>query len=78
MTDPEEYVCEKCFNDPKLIQWIREEGAVSNCGWCGVKRVRVLSLYEIGEAFREVASIYVEVTEPYGAGDSIEYLLQQD
>lgn len=35
MTDPEEYVCEKCFNDPKLIQWIREEGAVSNCGWCG-------------------------------------------
>ncbi|KAF0122220.1 MAG: Uncharacterized protein FD151_880, partial [bacterium] len=77
MTD-REYVCEKCFNDPKLIQWIREDGVISNCEWCGSRKVKVLSLYEIGEAFRDVASIYVAVTEPYGYGDSIEYLLQED
>ncbi len=70
--------CERCFQDQHLLEWIRKDGAIANCNWCGAKKVKVLPLDILGEAFREVVSIYVETNELYEFGDSIEFLLQQD
>lgn len=66
--------CERCFQDQRLLEWIRKEGSIANCNWCGAKKVKVLPLHILGKAFREVVSIYVEVK----SGDSIEFLLQED
>lgn len=73
-----DYACERCFQDQRLLEWVRKEGSIANCNWCGAKKVKVLPLHILGEAFREVVSIYVEANGPYEFGESIEFLLQED
>ena len=78
MSTARDYACERCFRDERIVEWFREEGSITNCGWCGATEVKVLPLCTLCEAFREVASIYVESSGPYKSGDSIEFLLQDD
>lgn len=67
--------CHRCFRDPALIDFIREEGRRGWCDWCGARNVYIIPLYEIGELFRSAASVY----EPSDIeGDLISCLLQED
>jgi RES domain-containing protein len=69
--------CEACFRDKKLIEWVRARGEVGDCPWCGSKKVVVVRLTDLGDIFRQVASIYVQ-SEHGDPGDPIGFLLQQD
>jgi hypothetical protein len=68
--------CECCFDDKKLIQFIKEKGVTSSCAWCGAINVKVIHLAFLGEEFRKIVSLYepVHVLQ----GDTIGYLLQED
>jgi hypothetical protein len=67
--------CQRCFQDKALVDLIHKEGKRGWCDWCGARNVYVISLYELGEMFREVASLY-EPSER--EGDPISFLLQED
>ena len=69
-------VCEHCFKDNHLREWIREYNIRENCPWCGSENTYVAPLIDVTPLFREVASIYKETAYPHG--DLIDYLLQQD
>src|SRR5437016_306279 len=51
-------VCEGCFSDPKLREFIREHGEAGSCPWCGASGVATVPLVALGSAFREVARLY--------------------
>lgn len=68
--------CEHCFKDERLREWIREEGKLRNCPWCGSQKVYVMPLIEIGPFFRDLVDIYEETDD--GSGDDIAYLLQDN
>lgn len=70
------YVCIRCFNDKRLIEWITEKAERGNCSWCLARGTFIVHLTELGEAFREVANIYTPSDDWHG--DSISFFLQQD
>lgn len=68
------FVCENCFNDNSLVEWIREQNTRGNCSWCGSRNIHIVDIIDIGDLFRDVAAIYKQS----GNGDHIDYLLQED
>lgn len=72
----DEVACHRCFQDKALRDWIRDEGERGACPWCG-RRGYLIPLEQLGEPFREVASIYVSVEGPdaHEHGDLISFLL---
>lgn len=70
------YACEKCFNDKRILELIKEKQSKGDCQWCGAKDVFVISIDELGPVFRDAASIYVETGDT--TGDDIGFLLQGD
>jgi hypothetical protein len=75
--DRDHFVCHLCFGDKTLQEWIKEEGRKGGaCPWCG-RRGYLIPLDRLGEPFREVTSLYVQVEGPdaYRKGDFISSLL---
>jgi len=71
-----EVVCDRCFKDKRLREYIREKNTRGDCPWCGARSAYVVPLAELGDLFRDVADIY-EPVEGF-AGDDIAFLLQED
>ena len=79
MYDRYEVACHLCFNDKVLKEWITENAiGRAKCPWCG-RRGRLVYLHMLSEAFRDVASLYVEANGPDAAdrgeriGDILDY-----
>lgn len=67
--------CIQCFKDKVVREEISERNELGDCDWCGAKKVCIIPIFELGELFRGVVSIY----EPAGFnGDSLGYLLQDE
>ena len=76
LSEQRPFVCVRCFNDKQLIEWITEKGERGNCSWCWARGAFIIHLTELGEPFREVASIYTPSDDWHG--DSISFFLQED
>jgi len=76
VTQERPYIRVRCFNDKRLIEWIKEEGKQGNCSWCAARRIFVVHLTDLGPAFRDVADIYAPSEDSHG--DWISALLQED
>src|SRR5438477_3799724 len=76
MSKVRDVACDRCFQDPELVAWIRQQGKVGSCPWCGARRAYTVPLHELGPLFREVAHIYVPSDSNHG--DTIGYLMQDD
>lgn len=50
--------CEKCFQDQLLVEWIRSEGAVDDCEYCGATGVHCIEAADLHEMFQGVVSLY--------------------
>lgn len=70
-----EVACINCFKDNILHEEIISFNKKGNCPWCGSQDVNVIPLYELGELFRDVASLYKQ--DDNGI-DTISFLLQGD
>jgi hypothetical protein len=75
MIQAESHACHRCFKDKVLVDLIRSKRRRGWCDWCGGRNVYVIPLYEIGDIFRDVASIY---QHSILGGDQISFLLQED
>ena len=76
MSKVRDVACDRCFQDPELVAWIRQQGKVGSCPWCGARRAYTVPLHELGPLSREVAHIYVPSDSNHG--DTIGYLMQDD
>ena len=80
MYDRSEVACHLCFHDRNLQAWIKDESlGRSICPWCG-RRGHLVSLARLAEPFREVASLYVEVSGPdaFEIGEPLSFLLNDE
>lgn len=71
-----EFVCERCFQDERLREWIRTEGHLGPCSFCRARKARRVPLGSLAEIFREAVTLY-SPTDSYN-GELISYLLQHD
>ena len=70
-----EVACIRCFKDKILHEEIISFNIKGDCPWCDSQSINVIPLYELGELFRGVASLYKQ--DDNGI-DTISYLLQGD
>ncbi len=70
-----EVACIRCFKDKILHEEIISFNTKGDCPWCDSQSINVIPLYELGELFRDVASLYKQ--DDNGI-DTISYLLQGD
>lgn len=65
--------CINCFKDKILREEIISFNKKGDCQWCGSQDVNVIPLYELGELFRDVASLYKQNDNGI---DTISFLFQ--
>lgn len=70
-----EVACINCFKDKILYEEIISFNKKGDCPWCNSQDVNVIPLYELGDMFRRVASLYKQVNNGI---DTISFLLQDD
>lgn len=74
-------VCRGCFEDKIARNYIRDNGTIGDCDFCGSKRRKVIEARKLRNLFEEVVGLY-DRYEPapgadWGGGDTLAQCLQE-